>query len=61
MRVTVETDNDSESDSDEKDIHNELKDELITLTNDIDMKQKLIDELELSQRRMQTMRQHSRR
>lgn len=54
----AESENDSESDSDEKELHNELKDELITLTNDIDMKQKLIDELELSQRRMQTMRQH---
>ncbi|CAH1153425.1 unnamed protein product [Phaedon cochleariae] len=53
-----ETDNDTESESDEKELHNELNNELITLTNDIDMKQKLIDELELSQRRMQTMRQH---
>ncbi|KAJ8986221.1 hypothetical protein NQ317_009927 [Molorchus minor] len=53
-----ESEHDSESDSDERDVNNELKDELITLTNDIDMKQKLIDELELSQRRMQTMRQH---
>lgn len=53
-----DSENDSESESDEKDLHNELNDELITLTNDIDMKQKLIDELELSQRRMQTMRQH---
>lgn len=51
-------DNDSETESDEKELNNELKDELITLTNDIDMKQKLIDELEHSQRRMQTMRQH---
>lgn len=49
---------DYESDSDDKDITFELNDELLTLTNDIDMKQKLIDELELSQRRMQTMRQH---
>lgn len=58
--------NDSENDYDESenegkyDINStdKLKDELITLTNDIDMKQKLIDELELSQRRMHTMRQH---
>lgn len=56
--VEAESDNDTESESDEKELQNELKDELITLTNDIDMKQKLIDELELSQRRMQTMRQH---
>lgn len=53
-----DSENDSSSESDDKDIHHELKDELITLTNDIDMKQKLIDELEHSQRRMQTMRQH---
>nr|XP_023024328.1 kinesin-like protein KIF21A [Leptinotarsa decemlineata] len=53
-----ESDNDSESESEEKELPNELKDELITLMNDIDMKQKLIDELELSQRRMQTMRQN---
>lgn len=49
---------DYESDSDDKDFTLELKDELLSLTNDIDMKQKLIDELELSQRRMQSMRQH---
>lgn len=49
---------DFESDSDEKDLAMELNDELVTLTNDIDMKQKLIDELEMSQRRMQSMRQH---
>lgn len=49
---------DFESDSEEKDLSLDLKDELMTLTTDIDMKQKLIDELELSQRRMQTMRQH---
>lgn len=48
----------AETESDSEDLAKELKDELITLTNDIDMKQKLIDELELSQRRMQTMRQH---
>lgn len=56
--VEAESENDTGSESDEKELNNELKDELITLTNDIDMKQKLIDELELSQRRMQTMRQH---
>ncbi|XP_017776284.1 PREDICTED: kinesin-like protein KIF21A isoform X1 [Nicrophorus vespilloides] len=47
-----------ESDSEDKDSQTDLKDELMSLTTDIDMKQKLIDELELSQRRMQTMRQH---
>ncbi|XP_063914951.1 kinesin-like protein KIF21A isoform X1 [Zophobas morio] len=54
----IESDNEFDSESDDKSVHEELKDELITLTNDIDMKQKLIDELELSQRRLQTMRQH---
>lgn len=49
---------DSESGSEDKDEHYVLKNELISLTNDIDMKQKLIDELELSQRRMHNMRQH---
>lgn len=63
-RRSLEIDQDSEGDSehestsDNDDVDKELNYELITLTNDIDMKQKLIDELELSQRRMQTMRQH---
>ncbi|KAL1492724.1 hypothetical protein ABEB36_010938 [Hypothenemus hampei] len=60
--VEIEQESDGESDhestSDNEEVNKELNDELITLTNDIDMKQKLIDELELSQRRMQTMRQH---
>lgn len=47
-----------DSESEEKEYKTKLNDELISLTNDIDMKQKLIDELELSQMRMQTMRQH---
>nr|XP_015840795.1 PREDICTED: kinesin-like protein KIF21A isoform X2 [Tribolium castaneum] len=58
-QLDSEPDSDNEYDSgSEKDDHTQLNDELITLTNDIDMKQKLIDELELSHRRMQTMRQH---
>lgn len=48
---------DYDSDSEEKESL-DLKDELFSLTNDIDMKQKLIDELEQSQMRMQTMRKH---
>lgn len=52
------SENDFDSDSEEKDVHTKLNNELLTLTNDIDMKQKLIEELELSQKRMQTMRQH---
>lgn len=55
-----ESDSETEYDEDKYAVNatDQLKDELITLTNDIDMKQKLIDELELSQRRMHTMRQH---
>lgn len=52
------SDNEFDSDSEEKDVHAQLNEELVTLTSDIDMKQKLIDELELSQRRMQNMKQH---
>ncbi|XP_030748520.1 kinesin-like protein KIF21A [Sitophilus oryzae] len=60
LELDQESDGESEheSTSENEDINKELNEELITLTNDIDMKQKLIDELELSQRRMQTMRQH---
>ncbi|KAL3289508.1 hypothetical protein HHI36_022925 [Cryptolaemus montrouzieri] len=51
--------NEFDTDSEGKDIDTEtMKDELLNITQDIDMKQKLIDELELSQRRMQTMKQH---
>lgn len=65
-RKSLELENDSsensenefDSDSEEKDVQTKLNEELVTLTSDIDMKQKLIDELELSQRRMQTMKQH---
>lgn len=66
-RKSLETDNESNESTDEydseneeniKDEHSKLNNQLLTLTNDIDMKQKLIDELELSQRRMQNMRQH---
>lgn len=65
-RKSLEIENDSsdnsenefDSDNEEKDVHTKLNEELATLTTDIDMKQKLIDELELSQRRMQTMKQH---
>ncbi|KAF5294861.1 hypothetical protein FQA39_LY00345 [Lamprigera yunnana] len=52
------SDGEIESDNEDKDFNSALNDELLTLTTDIDMKQKLIDELELSQRRMQTMKQH---
>lgn len=60
IEIEQDSDGDSEheSTSDNEEVNTELNEELMTLTNDIDMKQKLIDELELSQRRMQTMRQH---
>lgn len=53
-----ERDSDSEDLSVEEKIDSELQDELANLTTDIDMKQRLINELELSQQRLQTMRQH---
>ncbi|KAF7287736.1 hypothetical protein GWI33_003374 [Rhynchophorus ferrugineus] len=61
-RRSLEADQDSDGESEHEsseneEVNKELKDELISLTTDIDMKQKLIDELEMSQRRMQTMRQ----
>lgn len=53
------SDNSEDLDSDtEENPTSSLNDQLMNLTTDIDMKQKLIDELELSQRRMQTMKQH---
>lgn len=56
--IDTSDNSDGDSESEEKEYKTKLNDELISLTNDIDMKQKLIDELELSQRRMQTMKQH---
>lgn len=52
------TEESSETESDDEKIDFELQDELANLTTDIDMKQRLINELELSQQRLQTMRQH---
>lgn len=46
---------DDDTDSEEKE--GDIKDELLVLNEGINMKQKLIDELELSHRRMQTMKQ----
>lgn len=53
-----EKESDSESESDSEKIDDGLQEELFNLTTDIDMKQKLIRELELSQQRLHTMRQH---
>ncbi|XP_015597842.1 kinesin-like protein KIF21A isoform X2 [Cephus cinctus] len=55
------TDDDSDDDSDRKEEDEEeaaMGRELEALTSDIDVKQRLIQELELSQRRLQTMKQH---
>ncbi|XP_020295594.1 kinesin-like protein KIF21A isoform X2 [Pseudomyrmex gracilis] len=55
------SEDDSEDDSDRKEEDEEeeaMGRELEALTSDIDVKQRLIQELELSQRRLQTMKQH---
>ncbi|XP_032663629.1 kinesin-like protein KIF21A isoform X2 [Odontomachus brunneus] len=60
------SEDDSDDDSDRKDFKTREEDEeeaamgreLEALTSDIDVKQRLIQELELSQRRLQTMKQH---
>ncbi|XP_052125712.1 kinesin-like protein KIF21A isoform X2 [Frankliniella occidentalis] len=50
-------DSDSDTDSEEK-ASTQIKVELAELTSEIDIKQKLIEELELSQRRLNSMKQH---
>ncbi|XP_077269576.1 kinesin-like protein 31E isoform X2 [Temnothorax americanus] len=55
------SEDDSDDDSDRKEEDEEeaaMGRELEALTSDIDVKQRLIQELELSQRRLQTMKQH---
>lgn len=55
------SDDDLDDDSDQKEEDEEeaaMGRELEALTSDIDVKQRLIQELELSQRRLQTMKQH---
>ncbi|KAK7792455.1 hypothetical protein R5R35_013851 [Gryllus longicercus] len=60
-RDTNEDDSDSDTDSDEKE-ENEMQQQyglkLAELNSEMNIKQKLIEELEQSQRRLQTMRQH---
>lgn len=53
-----EKESDSESESDSEKVDDGLQEELFNLTTDIDMKQKLIRELELSQQKLHSMRQH---
>lgn len=50
-------DSDSDTDSEEK-ASTQIKVELAELTSEIDIKQRLIEELELSQRRLNAMKQH---
>lgn len=64
MKVTVHTpsviwtvsESESETESEEKD--SEYSQELAELTSEINLKQKLIEELELSQRRLHSLKQH---
>ena len=50
-----DSDTDTESEAKEA-INNELSEELMELTSEISLKQKLIEELELSQKRMASMK-----
>jgi kinesin family protein 4/21/27 len=47
---------DTDTESDNKALDDELNEELVELTSEISLKQKLIEELELSQKRMQSMK-----
>lgn len=58
LDISDNSDGERDSECEDKDGNSNLNDQLMVLTTDIDMKQKLIDELELSQRRIQTMKQH---
>lgn len=49
---------DSDSDSEEKETEGKIGLQIAELTSEITVKQKLIEELEMSQRRLHTMRQH---
>merc|ERR1719410_1249436 len=50
-------DSDTDTESDNKAICNELNEEIVELTSEISLKQKLIEELEMSQKRMASMKQ----
>merc|ERR1712183_4998 len=49
-------DSDTDTESEVKAISNELNEELVELTSEISLKQKLIEELEMSQKRMASMK-----
>merc|ERR1719414_2148146 len=49
-------DSDTDTESDNKAICNELNEEIVELTSEISLKQKLIEELEMSQKRMASMK-----
>lgn len=53
-----EHNSDTDSDSDSEDKADEMQAELNDISSDIELKTKLIEQLELSQQRMQVMRQH---
>merc|ERR1711976_610072 len=50
-------DSDTDTESEVKAMTNELNEELVELTSEISLKQKLIEELEMSQKRMASMKQ----
>ena len=50
-------DSDTDTESDNKAICSELNEEIVELTSEISLKQKLIEELEMSQKRMASMKQ----
>lgn len=52
------SDSDSDSDGRDSDNNSEFSQELAELTSEINVKQKLIDELETAQKRLNSMRQH---
>lgn len=54
----TENNSDSDSDSDSEEKTDEMQEELNDISCDIELKTKLIEQLELSQHRMQIMRQH---
>ena len=50
------SDSDSDSDSESDKVNSAINEELADLTSEISLKQKLIEELETSQKRLQTMK-----
>jgi chromosome segregation ATPase len=58
QRSSAENDSDSESDTESDDKATELQAEINDIQSDIEIKTKLIEQLELSQQRMLIMKQH---